>query len=70
MQGTDEMIVRALLQPQIQLLLLGRKDWEPQLEIKNGRFVFQVRREVKNTGEMDTFIEAGLALLARAQETG
>ncbi len=69
-QGTDEMIVRALLQPQIQLLLLGRTDWEPQLEIKNGRFVFQVRREVKNTGEMDTFIEAGLALLARAQETG
>lgn len=69
-QGSDEMIVRALLQPQIQRLLLGMKDWNPQLEIKNGRFVFQVEREVKNTEEMDTFIGAGLVLLARAQETG
>lgn len=69
-QGTDEMIVQGLLQPQIRLLLLGMKEWNPQLEIKNGRFVFQISREVKDSGEMDIFIEAGLALLARVQETG
>jgi hypothetical protein len=69
-QGNDEMVVRAFLQRPVQASLLGIKEWAPQLEIKDGQFIFQVRRELKNTGDLDAFIEAGLGLLNRVQETG
>ncbi|MFA5260393.1 MAG: hypothetical protein WC450_04120 [Candidatus Omnitrophota bacterium] len=69
-QGSDEMVVRTFLHYQIQRSLLGIKAWNPQMEIKNERFDFQVRRELKNSGELDAFIEVGLELLKRIKEMG
>ena len=69
-QGSDAMMVRTFLQHQIQRSLLGIKDWNPRLEVKDELFIFRVGRTVKNSEEMDAFLDVGLGLLKRIKEMG
>ncbi len=69
-QGSDPLIVQNFLQHGIQQGLLNIKDWQPTLEIHNGRFSLHATRALRQTEDMDVFIELGREMIGRLREIG
>lgn len=69
-RGSDEMIVRNFLSPDVQEKFLNLKESKSCFSIKKNKFELHVPMLFKSEQQYDDFIEMGLALLSQTQATG
>ena len=66
-RGSDEFMVLTFLSPEIRDHILRLKDRSSRVRIEKNVFEFAVEGRLKEDGEYDQFIEAGLAILDKAK---
>jgi hypothetical protein len=67
-RGSNEMIVRTFLVPEIQESILHLEERSPTIKIEKKAFNFNISGWLKKEQQFDQFIEAGLKMIKKANE--